>query len=237
MCIFVVIGKPFVKKILLTCGVMTVGFFPFAIIANASMFPEIFFDPLDGNFDASQYLTENAYGFLPVPVVITEPAVEGGLGLMGLFFHEDKEAIAHRKKGMQSKHAAQYLIPPSVSVVGAAYTGNGSYAAGLGHLGFFNQGEIRYSGGFAYSEIDLDYYHLGDIALTKPISISTKGYGVFQALKFKAGGLPLYLGPIQRYIEADLTSDSDLGDRVSNPSGQQVIAKLSVFLAREVTTS
>ena len=117
MYIFVVIGKPFVKKILLTCVVMTVSFFPFTISANASMFPEHFFDPLDGNFDASQYLTENAYGFLPVPVVITEPAVEGGLGLMGLFFHEDEEAVARRKKGMQSENAAKYLIPPSVSAV------------------------------------------------------------------------------------------------------------------------
>lgn len=237
MYIFVVIGKPFVKKLLLTCVVMTVSFFPFAISANASMFSEQFFDPLDGNFDASQYLTENAYGFLPVPVVITEPAVEGGLGLMGLFFHEDEEAVARRKKGMQSENAAKYLIPPSVSVVGAAYTGNGSYAAGLGHLGFFKQGRIRYSGGVVYSDIDLDYYNLADIALTKPLSISTKGYGIFQTVKFKAGDLPLYVGPIQRYIKADLTFNSALSDSVNNPVGQNFIDELGDFLAREVTTS
>ena len=75
--------------------------------------------------------------FLPVPVVITEPAVEGGLGLMGLFFHEDEEAVARRKKGMQGDNAAKYLIPPSVSAVGFAYMGNDSYAARLGHLGSF----------------------------------------------------------------------------------------------------
>jgi hypothetical protein len=35
--------------------------------------------------------------FLPLPVVITEPAVDGGLGLMGFFFHEDEAAAASRK--------------------------------------------------------------------------------------------------------------------------------------------
>ncbi len=62
--------------------------------------PEQFFDPVDGRFDASTYLPENAFGFLPVPVIITEPAVEGGLGMTGLFFHESDEDAAVRKEAM-----------------------------------------------------------------------------------------------------------------------------------------
>ena len=237
MCIFVVIGKTFVKKLLLPSVAMAVIFFPFATSANASVLPEQFIDSLDGNFDASQYLTKSAYGFLPVPVVITEPAVEGGLGLMGLFFHEDEEAVARRKKGMQGDNAAKYLIPPSVSAVGVAYTGNGSYAAGLGPLGFFNDGKIRYSGGFVYSDIDLDYYNLGDVTLAKPLSIDTKGYGILQTVKFKTRDLPLYVGPIQRYIKADLKSNSALRDGVINPITQNVLEDLNSFIARQVTTS
>jgi hypothetical protein len=232
-----IVGEDISNKFFLFLVAVGVSVFCFFSNASASVLPENFFDPLDGNFDASQYLTENAYGFLPVPVVITEPAVEGGLGLMGLFFHEDEEAVARRKKGMQSENAAKYLIPPSVSVVGAAYTGNGSYAAGLGHLGFFRQGKTRYSGGFVYSDIDLDYYNVGDIALTKPLSISTKGYGIFQTVKFKTGDLPLYVGPIQRYIKADLTFNSALSDSVTNLAAQNFIDELGDFLAREVTTS
>jgi len=45
-----------------------------------------FFDMLDGRFDASEYLSENAYGFLPVQIIITDPAVDGGLVMLGLFF-------------------------------------------------------------------------------------------------------------------------------------------------------
>ena len=50
-----------------------------------------FTDMLDGRFDVSNYLSDNAYGFLPVPIIITDPAVDGGLGLAGLFFHESEE--------------------------------------------------------------------------------------------------------------------------------------------------
>ncbi|MRF92895.1 glyceraldehyde-3-phosphate dehydrogenase, partial [Klebsiella quasipneumoniae] len=35
----------------------------------------------------SRYLQENPYGFLPIPLVITEPAVGYGGGLFGLFLH------------------------------------------------------------------------------------------------------------------------------------------------------
>ncbi len=34
-----------------------------------------FTDPLDGQFDMGEYLAENAYGFLPVPILLTEPAL------------------------------------------------------------------------------------------------------------------------------------------------------------------
>ena len=66
-------------------------------VVNASQFIDVF----DGQFDASQYLSENAYGFLPVPIIITDPAVEGGLGLMGLFFHESDKEKEARLAAMQ----------------------------------------------------------------------------------------------------------------------------------------
>lgn len=42
---------------------------------------------------------------------------------------------------MQSmeENAGMHLLPPSVSIVGGAYTGNNSYFTGAGHLGFLNK--------------------------------------------------------------------------------------------------
>tara|TARA_B110000902_G_scaffold255171_1_gene320155 strand:+ start:9136 stop:9873 length:738 start_codon:yes stop_codon:yes gene_type:complete len=124
-----------------------------------------------------------------------------------------------------------------VSAVGVAYIGNCSYAAGFDHLGFFNEGKVRYSGGAIYSDIDLDYYNFGAIDLTRPLSISTKGYGIFQTVKFKTGGWPLYVGPIQRYIKADLAVNAAFAESMVTLGVQNVIAELSGFLAQEVATS
>lgn len=170
---------------------------------------DIFTDKLDGQFDASRYLSENAYGFLPVPVIITDPAVDGGLGMMGLFFHESEEEKNARLAAMQDEQndkAAHSLMPPSISAAFGAYTGNGSYLAGGGHLGFFNQGKIRYMGGGGYGDINLDFYGFGDVELPNPIEINTKATMVMQTLKFKLGESSFFFGPIQRYVNADIST-------------------------------
>ena len=47
---------------------------------NAPSFSDRFLDPEDGMFDMTEWLGE-AYGFLPVPIIVTEPAVGYGAGL------------------------------------------------------------------------------------------------------------------------------------------------------------
>src|SRR5689334_5905709 len=50
-----------------------------------------FFDPSDNQLDLSYFL-ENPRGFLPVPILITEPAVGSGGGAIGLFLRPRREA-------------------------------------------------------------------------------------------------------------------------------------------------
>ncbi len=54
-----------------------------------------FIDQIDGHLDMGEYLAENAYGFLPVPILITEPAVGYGGGFTGIFLHESEEQKKH----------------------------------------------------------------------------------------------------------------------------------------------
>ena len=56
-------------------------------VSQASIF-EQFIDKKDGKLDASQWILENSAGFMPVPIVITEPAVGVGGGAALLFFSE-----------------------------------------------------------------------------------------------------------------------------------------------------
>ena len=60
-------------------------------------------------------LQENPYGFLPIPLVITEPAVGYGGGLFGLFLHG---------KGRQ---VDGQFIPPAMSAFGGGGTQNGTF--------------------------------------------------------------------------------------------------------------
>ncbi len=208
------------------------------IATNALAASGIFTDKLDGKLDASSYLSENAYGFLPVPIIITDPSVEGGLGVMGLFFHESEEEKNSRLAAMQdesNKKAAQSLMPPSISAVFGAYTGNGSYFAGGGHLGFFNQGRIRYMGGAGYGDVNLDFHGFADITLKKPLEIKTQATAVMQTAKFKLADSNFFMGPTHRYINAQI-SPANINDLIGNfpPDWQDALTNL---LTRNITTS
>lgn len=195
-----------------------------------------FFDTLDGQFDASQYLSENAYGFLPVPVIITDPAVDGGLGVVGLFFHENDDERDARLEAMQNaENASNHIMPPSVSAAMGVYTGNGSYFAGGGHMGFFNKGSIRYIGGGGYGDVNLDFYGAGHVELDHPIELNTSATAVMQTLKFKIADSAFFLGPTQRYINAEI-KPTNLNDLVGNfpPEWED---KLNGLLTQNITSS
>lgn len=169
-----------------------------------------FVDMLDGRFDVSAYLSENTYGFLPVPIIITDPAVDGGLGVMGLIFHETETEKEQRLKTMQNaeRNADRYLLPPSVSAIMGLGTGNDSYALGGGHMGFFDKGRIRYKGGGGYGNINLDYYGSADVSLSQPIELKTKASMVFQSLQMKVADSSFFAGLTQRYVNANISPNS-----------------------------
>jgi len=95
-------------------------------------FREVFKDPEDGRFDTSRWLVGRK-GFLPVPLVITEPAVGYGGGLALAFFHRPPGAAP------DAAQIGEQVAPPSISVVMAAGTENGTKIAGAGHLGIWRR--------------------------------------------------------------------------------------------------
>lgn len=129
-------------------------------------------DETDGMLDMSENLS-NSYGFLPVPVVITEPAIGYGGGLFGLFLHDtaDSESAKNHKGGKS--------IPPAVTAFGEGATQNGTWFVGGGHRHTWNNDSIRYLAAVGYADVNIDIYS-GDIAAFehgKGISTQTKGYG------------------------------------------------------------
>ncbi len=80
--------------------------------AQAEGWLEHFRDPQDGQFDMSEWLLDHK-GFLPVPIIITEPAVGYGGGAALVFFSESLRDTAARSKG-------GHRTPPDVFAVAAA---------------------------------------------------------------------------------------------------------------------
>jgi hypothetical protein len=94
--------------------------FPAQLLANG--FFSQFIDPDDGALDASSWLLKNK-GFLPLPIIVTEPAVENGIGAAAVFFHENKNAQPEKR------------VEPSISVGFGLITGNDSWILGGAHKG------------------------------------------------------------------------------------------------------
>ena len=105
-------------------------------------------DPEDGGFDLSYFL-ENPRGFLPIPIVVTEPAVGYGGGAAGMFLRPRREA------------GEQGWARPDISAVGALATENGTRAAFAGDASRWFDGRLRTLVGAAGGQVNLDFYGLG----------------------------------------------------------------------------
>lgn len=105
-------------------------------------------DPGDGQFDLGPVL-EEARGFLPVPIIVTEPAVGYGGGLAALF--------------VRPRHAAgqEGFARPNISAVGGLYTENGTRVLLAGDSSLWFDGRLKTTVGVVDGDVNLDFYGLG----------------------------------------------------------------------------
>jgi hypothetical protein len=107
-----------------------------------------FFDPDDGQFDVSHFL-EHPYGFVPIPVIVTEPAVGYGGGLVGMFLRPREEA------------GHEGWSRPNLSVVGGLATENGTWMALAADSSRWLDGRLHTTAAGGVGKINLDFYGAG----------------------------------------------------------------------------
>lgn len=129
-----------------------------SLFANADEMTDRFIDPLDGGFDVSHHLLKYS-GFLPVPIIITEPAVGYGGGVALVFFRDSLAEVAERHK-----LAGERMMPPDIGAILAFKTENGSEGAGGGYFGTLGGDRFRYTIAAAEPNMNLDYYGYNDVA-------------------------------------------------------------------------
>lgn len=155
----------------------------------------ISFTGSDGQFDASSFLSSRT-GFLPIAIPITEPAVGLGLALGITHFHD-------KPKVVPSQDASSRVIMPSTTVLFGAGTENGTWAMGLGHLGVWNDGRIRYLGAAGYASLYLDWYGKSDAFNGRSISYTNDVFFLYQKIMFQMGDSNFHIGPLYRLLSTD----------------------------------
>jgi len=173
-----------------------------------------FKDTLDNAFDMSRYLTEMK-GLLPVPIILTEPAIGYGGGVALAYFHS---SIMERGN-----------IPDITSGFGGL-TENGTWFGGVFHLGYWKQDRIRYMGALAKGYINYDYYGPNGV-LPAPVEMNLDSWMLLQQLKWRIKTTNLFVG--MRYFMYDGTNTLDLPIDLPEYEGQtfnSTLSELSLML-------
>ena len=207
---------------------LVTAFISFAIWSPAAMsswFAENMIDPEDGMMDASDYLA-SARGFLPVPVIITEPAVGFGLGLAVAYFHAPRE-IDH------DEHP--HVGPPSISVGFGAKTENGTYFYGGAHSGVWKDDHIRYLGAIAKMNVNMTFYPeglLGAIVGENGLGFNINGNFLLQKMQFRMKESNWWLGGSYIYSNAENRFDLkwELPVELPDPTFEFTLGALSLFV-------
>jgi hypothetical protein len=156
-----------------------------------------FIDPEDGYLDVSGLLSRG--GFIPVPIIITEPAVKGGFGIAGQFIHSPTTPGA----------------APGRTIVGGAYTGNGSWGGGVLRQGTLANGQLLYRFGLGLADLTLPIFPFGG---STEVDYGNKAKFGFGNIRYKIPDTPFSVGPrfIYRTSDVSLQAQGPLADRVNN---------------------
>jgi hypothetical protein len=158
-----------------------------------------FVDPEDGQLDLSEWLLDRK-GLLPVPVVITEPAVGFGAGVMGLFFRESMREAATRSSD------AGRLTPPDIYAIGGGATENGTKFGAAGGMVSFDDNRYRWRGAVSRMSVNLDFYGAG--GQRAPLAYNLDGWVSVQQGMKRLGDSDMWV--VARWNYLDLRSRFDL---------------------------
>ena len=203
------------QPLLLTLRLATLLF----LLSSSNTFAEIIPPSLrsaeDGMLDLSEFI-DQAYGFLPVVMPITEPAV--GLGAVAALAFIDK----------QNPEAGAGFGRPNISIVGGLATENGTKGVILGDIRYWLDDRLQTLVGGIKTSVNLDYYGTGEQGFrntkAKTYALELSG-GVIQA-KYRIGQSQNWLGlgflMMNSSVKFDLPFDLDYQGKSTRLGGLNV---------------
>ncbi|MDF2191592.1 BamA/TamA family outer membrane protein [Paraflavitalea sp. CAU 1676] len=184
-------------------------------------------DSLDGKFDLSDYIID-ANGFVPVPYIITEPALGGfGGALIPVFINKNKPYIDSVKGKL-----VRTPVAPNVTGGILAYTANNTWILGGFRSGTFVKSRIKYTVFGAYANVNMSFYRTFDRLGEKELKFNFKTIpAMLQATK-RIGYSHWYAGFKYLFLKTDATyeGDTSLSNLVKNMEFSSIISQLGAII-------
>ncbi|HEX5223433.1 MAG TPA: BamA/TamA family outer membrane protein [Verrucomicrobiae bacterium] len=162
--------------------------------------PSLFFSDEDGWLDVGGFLDEK-YGFLPIVMPITEPAV--GYGAAG--------GLAFISKPLGE--AAAGFSRPNFTIVGGMGTGNGSWGAVAGDVRHWLEDQLQTVTGVIYSSVNLDFYGIGEdsVLANNPLRYNLEPKGILLQGKYRIAKSRFWGGLSYAFASTDVSFDAPAG--------------------------
>jgi len=173
----------------LACAVSCVGA-PARVVSDDPSIPEVatnapskFRSPEDGWLDISSFV-DQAYGFVPLVIPITEPAVGYGAAA-GLAFIDKPKSEDRAGFGR-----------PNITTMGGMATQNGSWGLLAADSRHWLDDRLQTLVGLAYASVNLDFYGIGGNGLLKnhPLRYNLEPLGGVVQTKYRLGDSPWWAG-------------------------------------------
>ena len=175
--------------------------------------PSKFRSPADGWFDVSSFLDEK-YGFLPVAIPITEPAVGYGAAVGVMFINEPLGQAQQAGFGR-----------PDITLLGALGTENGTWGIMLADVRHWLNDRLQTQVGLTHLSANLDFHGIGKDRLLDdhPLRYNLEPTGGVIRVKYRLGDTRLWAGIGYAFASTRITFDKPLGtpgrpdfERISN---------------------
>jgi len=185
---------------LVICATPAAGQTTFTNAPVTTNAPSKFRSTEDGWLDVSEFLDEK-YGFLPMVLPITEPAV--GYGAAG--------GLAFISKPLGEVDSG--YDRPNVTMVGGMGTENGSWGAVAGDMRNWLDGRLQTLAGVVYSSVNLDFFGIGDdsVLAGSPLRYNLEPKGGMLQGKYRLGESRFWGGLSYAFATTDVTFDAPTG--------------------------
>ncbi|WP_137402886.1 BamA/TamA family outer membrane protein [Echinicola rosea] len=204
--------------ILLCTLIWTISGFVQAQSSKEKFSMKVFRDSLDGKLDMSDFLID-FHGFIPVPQLITEPAV-GNIG--GVFTPIFIQPNKYQEEGR--------YIPPDITAGFVGYTANKSWGFGAVRMASLPKHHLKYRVAAFHGDVNMDFYRTLPIVGERELGFNLQTNGVFVSLLRQIANTELYMGLDYSFAHINASPDfgmNELPDFIENKELSSNISTIS----------